>query len=457
MGNVAFCIGVEFMGNEIAEVMAGSLAEELELEPGDKLLTINGQEVKDILDYRFLMCDENVVLEIEKSSGEIWELDVEKDFDENLGVVFKESIMDKASRCSNNCIFCFIDQLPKGMRETLYFKDDDSRLSFLQGNFVTLTNMSDEDLDRIIKYRISPINISVHTTNPELRVTMLRNRFAGNIYSRLKKLAEAGIEMNCQVVLCPGINDGDEFRRTCMDLFALYPQVQNIAAVPIGLTRFREGLYGLKLYDKASAEKQITEAGELQKYFMDNAGVRFVRLSDEFYVTAGIDVPEAEFYDGFHQLEDGVGIIRSFRDNAEAALDRLTRNKRGSFTLVTGESAYREISAFAEAVKKLNGRINIDAAKITNNFFGESITVAGLITGTDIISQLSKRETNKYLVIPDTMLRKGYEPAGDGSRVLLDDITIEDIEQTLNKKIIVTDYTGEDIVDQINLYCEEVI
>jgi putative radical SAM enzyme (TIGR03279 family) len=445
------------MGNEIADVMAGSLAEELELEPGDKLVKINGEEVKDILDYRFLMCEENVVLEIEKASGDIWELDVEKDFDENLGVVFKESIMDKANRCSNNCIFCFIDQLPEGMRETLYFKDDDSRLSFLQGNFVTLTNMSDDDLDRIIKYRISPINISVHTTNPELRVAMLRNRFAGNINERLKKLAYAGIEMNCQVVLCPGLNDGEEFKKTCMDLFELYPQIQNLAAVPIGLTKFREGLYNLKLYDRESAAAQIRNAEAMQEYFMSKVGVRFVRLSDEFYVTAGLDVPAAEFYEGFHQLEDGVGVIRSFRDNVEKSMARLSKSSKGSFTLLTGESAYNELSAFSDTVKKANSSIEIDAALIINNFFGETITVAGLITGTDIVEQLSKRETGRYLIIPDTMLRKGYELGDTGSRVFLDDMTVGEIEETLNKKIIITDYTGEDIIDKINLYCEEAI
>lgn len=445
------------MGNEIAEVMAGSLAEELELEPGDKLIKINGEDVNDILDYRFLMCDENVVIEIEKSSGEIWELDVDKDYDENLGVVFKESIMDKATRCSNNCIFCFIDQLPKGMRETLYFKDDDSRLSFLQGNFVTLTNLTDDDLDRIIKYKISPINISVHTTNPELRVKMLRNRFAGNINDRLKRLSEAGIEMNCQVVLCPGINDGEEFRRTCMDLFAFYPQVQNLAAVPIGLTKYREGLFELKLYDRDSAAAEIRNTEEMQRYFMSKAGIRFVRLSDEFYVTAGMDVPAAGFYEGFHQLEDGVGIIRSFRDNVEKSMARLKRNLKGSFTLVTGCSAFKEIASFADMVRRANSSIDIEAVGITNNFFGESITVAGLVTGTDIIDQLSKRETGEYIIIPDTMLRKGYELGDAGNRVFLDDITIGEIEDTLNRKIIITDYTGEDIVDKINLYCEEVI
>jgi putative radical SAM enzyme (TIGR03279 family) len=403
------------------------------------------------------MCDENVVLEIEKSSGEIWELDVDKDYDENLGVVFKESIMDKATRCSNNCIFCFIDQLPKGMRETLYFKDDDSRLSFLQGNFVTLTNLTDDDLDRIIKYKISPINISVHTTNPELRVKMLRNRFAGNINDRLKKLSEAGIEMNCQVVLCPGINDGEEFRRTCMDLFAFYPQVQNLAAVPIGLTKYREGLFELKLHDRDSAAAEIRNTEEMQRYFMSKAGIRFVRLSDEFYVTAGIDVPAAGFYEGFHQLEDGVGIIRSFRDNVEKSMARLKRNLKGSFTLVTGCSAFKEIASFADMVRKANSSIDIEAVGIINNFFGESIMVAGLVTGTDIIDQLSKRETGEYIIIPDTMLRKGYELGDTGNRVFLDDITIGEIEDTLNRKIIITDYTGEDIVDKINLYCEEVI
>lgn len=456
MGNVVNYTGVEKMSNEIAEVLKGSLAEELELEPGDKLISINGTDVTDILDYKYLMCDENVVLEIEKSSGDIWELDVDKDYDENLGVVFKESIMDKAMRCSNNCIFCFIDQLPAGLRETLYFKDDDSRLSFLQGNFVTLTNLSDEDLERIIRYRISPINISVHTTNPELRVKMLRNRFAGNIYQRLKKLASAGIEMNCQIVLCPGINDGAEFRRTCMDLFALHPYIQNVAVVPIGLTKYREGLYKLSLYKGETAENVLKDTAEMQDYFMDKANVRFVRLSDEFYILAGKDVPEAAFYDGFEQLEDGVGIIRYFRDATDEALKSLDMASKGSFTILTGESAFSELNSFAHKVKKANKNISIDVKKVVNRFFGETITVAGLITGKDIAEQVNSAETGEIVLIPDTMLRKDYEIGDDRSRVFLDDMTIETLEKILERKIAVCDYTGENVVDIINLYCEEV-
>jgi len=452
-----FYLGVEIMYTEIAQVTKGSLAEELELEPGDKLIRINNEEVKDVLDYKFLMADEYVVLEIEKCSGEIWVLEVEKDYDEKLGVVFKESIMDKAKYCSNNCIFCFIDQLPRGMRETLYFKDDDSRLSFLQGNFVTLTNLSDEDIDRIIKYKISPINISVHTTNPELRVKMLRNRFAGNIYERLNKLAAAGIEMNCQIVLCPGINDGEEFQKTCMDLFALYPSIQNVAAVPIGLTEFREGLYELKLYNKHSAALEIQSTAKMQNIFMERINKNFVRLSDEFYVLAEMDVPNTGFYDGFHQLEDGVGIIRAFRDNVESSLDRLNKSSKGSFTFLTGESAFNELDNTAKLIKKINKNIKIDVLKVINNFFGKTITVSGLITGRDVLEQALKHDDlGEFILISETMLRKGYELGDYGERVFLDDITVEELENKLNRKIIICDYTGEDLIDVINLYCKEV-
>jgi len=458
MDSVAFLFRGENMYTEIAQVNSGSLAEELELEPGDKLLKINGQEVNDILDYKFFMADEYVVLEIEKSSGEIWEIEVEKEYDEKLGVVFKESIMDQAKCCSNNCIFCFIDQLPKGMRDTLYFKDDDSRLSFLQGNFVTLTNLSDEDIDRIIKYKISPINVSVHTTNPELRVKMLRNRFAGNVYERLKRLTAADIEMNCQIVLCPGINDGGEFKRTCMDLFQLYPSIRNVAAVPIGLTDFREGLFELKLYDKDSAALEIQNTVKMQEFFKSKANINFVRLSDEFYVLAGVDVPSTEFYDGFHQLEDGVGIIRAFRDNVAGSLDRLNKSSKGSFTIITGESAFIELKSASELIMKRNSNIKINVFKVINNFFGKTITVSGLITGVDIIEQASKNDSlGEHILLPETMLRKGYELGPCGERVFLDDITVGQLENKLNREIIICDYTGENLIDIINSYCEEVI
>jgi len=344
------------------------------------------------------------------------------------------------------------------MRDTLYFKDDDSRLSFLQGNFITLTNLSDDDIGRIIKYKISPINVSVHTTNPELRVKMLRNRFAGNVYERLKKLAAAGIEMNCQIVLCPGINNGDEFKRTCMDLFKLYPSIKNVAAVPIGLTDFREGLYELKLYQKASATQEIKNAVKMQEFFKSKINLDFVRLSDEFYVLADVDVPNTEFYNGFHQLEDGVGIIRAFRDNVQSSLSNLNKSCQGSFTIITGESAFSELEKAADQIKKKNNNIKIDVFKVINNFFGKTITVSGLITGRDIIEQCSKfNSLGEYILLPETMLRKGYELGPSSERILLDDISISQLENKLNRKIVICDYTGENLIDVINSYCKEVI
>lgn len=444
------------MSSEISKVNPNSLAEEINLESGDKLLTINGQEVKDILDYRFLMSDEFVLLEIEKTNGELWEIEVEKEYHENLGVEFKESIMDKAKHCCNKCIFCFIDQLPKGMRDTLYFKDDDSRLSFLQGNFVTLTNLSNDDIDRIIKYRISPINISVHTTNPELRMKMLGNRFAGNIYERLKKLSDAGIKINCQIVLCPEINDGDELIKTSMDLFKLYPAVENVAAVPIGLTKFREGLYNLKLYTKESAKKELLNSQKLQEFFISKCGDPFLRLSDEFYILANESIPESDFYNGFHQLEDGVGIVRAFRNNIDFSICKLNKNLKGDFTIITGESAFKEIDNASKIINNKNNSININVFKVINSYFGETITVAGLITAGDIIEQAKNYNLGKYILIPDTMLKKGYEPGDSDTKVFLDDITVSSLEKNLNRKILICDYTGEDLIDIINTYCEEV-
>ena len=283
------------MKNKICKIISGGIADELGFEIGDILLSINGTEIKDIIDYRFLLADEYIEVEIQKLDGEIWEYEIEKDYSEDLGLEFEQSIMDKAKSCSNKCIFCFIDQLPKGMRNTLYFKDDDSRLSFLQGNFVTLTNMKDEDIDRIIKYRISPINVSVHTTNPELRIKMLNNRFAGNVYNRLKRLAEAGITINAQIVVVPEINNGIELERTVNDLYKLYPSIQNIAAVPIGITKFREGLFPLKTYNKELAIQEIRTIEMLQKKYINEINSPFIRLSDEFYIMAEMEVPKNDF------------------------------------------------------------------------------------------------------------------------------------------------------------------
>ncbi|MDP4144674.1 MAG: DUF512 domain-containing protein [Bacillota bacterium] len=439
------------MNNEISRVLPESIAEELGIEVGDKLIKINGSPVNDIIDYRFLMADEYVVIEIEKnSSGEIWELEIEKEYDEKLGVEFKEAILDHAKSCRNKCIFCFIDQLPKGMRETLYFKDDDSRLSFLQGNFVTLTNMSDEDIERIIRYRISPINISVHSTNPKIREMMLNNRFAGNVIERIKRLASNGIIMNCQIVLCPGVNNGEELINTVKDLFQFYPSVQNVAGVPIGVTKYREGLYKVNTYDSRTAEDEINSIKKLQEEYISKTGTPFIRLSDEFYVLAKKDVPESDFYGEFDQLEDGIGMIRVFRNNIADTIVNLKDNIQGSFNLVTGVSAFNEIKEAAHIInnKNKNNNVKISPVKIINKFFGETITVAGLLTGSDIITQLKTLQLEKYIIIPKNMLKSGTD-------IFLDDLAIKDLETALNRKVLVCDYTGEDLIDIINTYCEE--
>lgn len=445
------------MKNIITKVIAGGIAEEVGIEENDVLLSINDNKIDDIIDYKFLSADEEIILEVEKSNGEIWEIEIEKEYGEDLGIEFGGGIMDKAKSCSNKCIFCFIDQLPSGMRETLYFKDDDSRLSFLQGNFVTLTNMKDEDIERIIKYHISPINISVHTTNPELRVKMLNNRFAGSIFERMKKLADAGITMNAQIVSVPGINNGDELIRTVEDLYTLYPAVSDIAVVPIGITRFRENLKHVNTYTKEQSIEEIENVKKLQDIYMKEVNKPFVRLSDEFYLVAEKEIPNEEFYDDYHQIEDGIGMVRCFRNAIEDTLEDLDRNMKGSYSIVTGTLAYNELLNASNLIKSKNPNIKLDVYAITNNYFGDTITIAGLLTGTDIIDQLKDRINSKYLIMPDNMFRRGYELADSTEQIMLDDMTIRDIESALDVKVIVVDYTGEDLITKLNKYKEEEI
>ncbi|WP_160690477.1 DUF512 domain-containing protein [Clostridium sp. C2-6-12] len=440
------------MRNIITKVVSDGIAEEVGIEVNDVLLSIDGTEIKDIIDYKFLSADEEIVLEIQKPNGEVWEIEVEKEYGEDLGIEFGGGIMDKAKSCSNKCIFCFIDQLPKGMRETLYFKDDDSRLSFLQGNFVTLTNMKDEDIDRIIQYHISPINVSVHTTNPELRVEMLNNRFAGNVFERMKKLADAGIVMNAQIVSVPGINNGDELNRTISDLYTLYPQISDVAVVPIGITKFRQGLKHVNTYTKEQSIEEIENVKKLQHIYIEETGKPFVRLSDEFYLVAEEPIPNQEFYDDYHQIEDGIGMVRCFRDAIDSTLEDLELGACGSFSIVTGELAYDELLEASNKIKKKNSKIQLDVYKIKNNYFGETITVAGLLTGTDIIDQMKGIINSKYLILSNNMFRKGYELADSDEQIMLDDMKIKDIESALNVKVIVVDYTGEDLIEKLNQY-----
>lgn len=444
------------MKSRIAEVLPGGIGEELGFEKGDILLSINGTKVEDILDYRFLLADEYVEVEILKPNKEVWEFEIEKEYGEDLGVEFEEAILDKAKSCTNKCIFCFIDQLPKGMRKTLYFKDDDSRLSFLQGNFVTLTNMKDEDIDRIIKYRISPINVSVHTTNPDLRKKILNNRFAGNVYERLQKLAAAGITVNAQIVVMPGINNGDELVRTVEDLYKLRPSIENVAAVPIGITKFREGLADLEIYNKETAKEELDRIKVLQEKYMKEIGSPFVRLSDEFYVMADEEVPNEEFYNGYEQIEDGVGMIRLLRETMAVDIkNKLTKSGKGKFTLITGTSAFKELDQVCTDIREANNNIDIKCNVILNDFFGHTITVAGLLTGQDVIAQLKDNIDSEYLIMADNMFRKGYEPGDITQRIMLDDLTAKDIEERLGVKVIVCSYTGEDLIDLINEHCEE--
>ncbi|NFH68377.1 DUF512 domain-containing protein [Clostridium botulinum] len=443
------------MKNIITKVEKYSIAEEVGIEVKDSLISINQTPIGDIMDYKFLSADEEIVLEIEKTNGEIWEIEIEKEYGEDIGLEFGGGIMDKAKRCSNKCIFCFIDQLPPGMRDTLYFKDDDSRLSFLQGNFVTLTNMKEEDIDRIIKYHISPINVSVHTTNPELRVKMLKNRFAGNILERLKKLTDAGITINAQIVCIPSINNGDELKRTIEDLYNFYPFVASVAVVPIGITKFREKLQHIKTFTKEQSKKEIDMVKELQDKFIKEVNEPFVRLSDEFYIVSGKEVPSSEFYKGYEQLEDGVGVVRYFKDIIDDTINDLDENSKGSFSIATGALAYEELIKARDKILKKNPNIKLDVYKVINDYFGETITITGLLTGTDIINQLKGKINTKYLLMADCMFRKGYELSDSSEQIMLDDLKIRDIEEALDVKVIVTDYTGEDLISILNEYKEE--
>ncbi len=428
--------------NIIEKVVEGSIADELEIEPGDVLVSINGSNVKDIIDYKFLISDEYIEVEIEKKDGEIWELEIEKEFDEDLGIEFTNPLIDKARSCRNKCIFCFIDQLPPNMRETLYFKDDDSRLSFLQGNFVTLTNMTDEEIDRIIAYRLSPINVSVHTTNPDLRVKMLNNKNAGKIFPILKRFKEANLTVNCQIVLVPRVNDGKELERTLEDLSSLYPSVKSVAVVPVGVTKYREKLYKLKPFNKEESKEVLSLIEREQNKFLEHMGTRFVFASDEFYAMTNKKLPSYEAYEGFTQLENGVGLMKSFEYEVDMELEKLGNNVElnKKYIIATGTLAKDFMDRIKDKTMKKIRNLNLNVIAIENDFFGRTITVSGLITGQDIISQLEGLKNVDGIIIPKSMLRKD-------SDVFLDDLTIKDIENRLMVKIIPVEVSGKKFIN----------
>lgn len=427
--------------NIIEEVALGSIGEELELEKGDLILSINGKQVKDIIDYKYLISDNYILLKIEKPNGELWEFEIEKDFDEDLGLAFTNPLIDKAKSCKNKCIFCFIDQLPPNMRETLYFKDDDSRLSFLQGNFISLTNMSDEEIDRIIEYRLSPINISVHTTNPELRIEMLKNKNAGKIYPILERFHQAELEINCQIVLVPDVNDGEELDRTLMDLSKLYPSVKSIAVVPIGITKYREHLEKVKNFDSKRAKDILIYFEHIQKKFLSTLGSRFVFPSDEFFALSDSPLPSAEEYEGYPQLENGVGLMKSFQEEVIEELKNVSDEDSvdKKIIIATGTLAFEFMKNIASEVEKKYRDLDLQVIPITNNFFGENITVSGLITGIDLIERLKGLDVDK-IMIPRSMMKSGED-------IFLDNLTVVDVEKELEIPIIITEVSGKEFID----------
>lgn len=480
-------------GHLIEKVLPDSIAEELGLEPGDAILKINDQEIDDIFDYQFLVQDDYIEVTVLAKSGEECVLEIEKEFGEDLGLEFENGLMDEYRSCHNKCIFCFIDQMPKGMRDTLYFKDDDSRLSFLQGNYVTLTNMSDHDINRIIRYRLEPINISFQTTNPKLRCMMLNNRFAGEALQKADRLYEAGIEMNGQIVLCKGINDGAELERSISDLAGYLPYLTSLSVVPVGLSDFREGLYPLKPFTKEDACQVIDCIENWQRKIEKEHGIHFVHASDEWYLLAERELPEAERYDGYLQLENGVGMLRLLTDEFEDALWQEARGrtpkpagagilqggqhseqqavrrlaeaenmleeeqpekqagcpdteKQGEpaqeLSIATGRLAYPTIRRMAEEVEKLYPDLRIRVYGITNHFFGEKITVSGLITGQDLMKQLKGEALGKRLLLPVNMLRSGTD-------VFLDDVTVGEVEKTLQVRVDIVKSSGYDLLSCI--------
>ena len=429
----------------IKDIEEGSIAQELELEPGDELLSINGKEIKDVLDYHYLIKDEQLTVLIRKPDGEEWELDIEKDYDEDLGIIFDEGLMDEYRRCRNKCIFCFIDQMPPGMRESLYFKDDDARLSFLQGNYITLTNLSDDELDRIIFYRLSPINISIHTTNEELRCRMLNNRFAGSALAKMKRLKDAGIQMNGQIVLCKGYNDGEELDRTLHDLAAYIPELVSVSVVPVGLTKFREGLEYLEPFSKEDARQVLAQIHHWQAIFHKHYGTRLVYASDEWYLKAGLDIPDEESYEGYPQIENGVGLVRSLQTEFDEVYDELIGDDRSrSLSLATGVLAAPVIGKLIEKLKVKCPNVNVNVYTIINNYFGEHITVAGLLTGSDLVEQLQGKDLGEALLLPEVLLRNGVE-----DDILLDDMTVSDLERSLQTKVRIVQSDGKSLIDAI--------
>ncbi len=431
-------------GAYVCSVLPGSIAEEADIQKGDIILEVNEKEIHDELDFRFYTASDLFSVTVQKQNGDTEIIEIENPDMEDMGIEFERALFSGAKSCSNRCIFCFIDQLPEGMRDTLYFKDDDSRLSFLTGNYITLTNASDDDIDKIIKMRLDPVNISVHTTNPALRRKMLGNKRAGELMGHMRRLALGGIHQNCQIVLVKGVNDGDELLRSVNDLAALHPYVTSLSVVPVGITRYRQGLYPLKPFSKEDSGEVLSIINEAQERLLKTIGTRFVYAADEFYVNAKREVPHSSDYEGFPQIENGVGLIRSLKDELLDAIAKKPPNGERNVTLVTGEAAYQTLCVLKNAAEDMYPQIKIDVVSVKNEFFGGHITVSGLLTGSDLVRALSGQKFHGKVMIPDVMLRHGTD-------IFLDDMTVGELSRIIGTQITVSPCTGGGLWNEIIL------
>ena len=427
----------------VSSTQNGGLAQKHGVEAGDKIISINGNEINDILDYRFYETDRRLQILLEKSDGGRREITVRKGQYDSLGVECGTYLMDRQRSCRNKCVFCFIDQLPKGMRKSLYFKDDDDRLSFLFGNYITLTNIDEREIERIIKMRISPVNISVHTTNPALRVKMMKNPHAGEALRFIKMLADGGISLNCQIVLCPEWNDGVELDRTLHDLTALCPAVQSVAVVPVGLTKHREGLEKLRMFSSDECGKVIDQIEKFGDMCVEKFGSRIVYPSDEFYLNAGREIRGEEFYEDYAQLENGVGMVSLLMSEFLSATDDEPGND-GHYraSIACGTSIAPILKKLLDPAQKKWHNANWKVYPIVNHFFGERITVSGLITGHDLIEQLREQPLGDRLLISSSMLDSSGE-------VFLDDLTLEDVQKELRIPVSVVRSDGYELLDAL--------
>ncbi len=431
--------------HEVIQVVPGSIAMELGIVAGDRLVSINEKAVNDALDYHLFVQDEMIDLVIyKKEHDEAWLYEIEKDEEEDLGLVFDNNLMDEYQSCRNGCVFCFIDQLPEGMRETLYFKDDDARLSFLQGNYITLTNMTEREVSRIIEYHLSPINISIHTMNLDLRIKMLKNKHSGKIVEYMDRLHEAGITMNGQIVLCKGLNDGEELDYSIKELERYMPHLQSVSIVPVGLSKHREGLYPLEAFTKEECVDVIGVVSKWQDHFMKTYGHHFIHCGDEFYIMAGDDLPISDVYDGYLQLENGVGMTRLLKDTISEQIENLEEIsiEPTTITIATGKLIEDVLSELMRELERKVHGLTIQVVGINNDYFGELITVSGLLVGVDIIKQLKPLELGSKVFMPDNILRSGED-------ILLDDTTLDALKEAVSVPLELVDYIGDTLIDKV--------